>query len=409
MQSTEQHEHATSSTLFVVPPPPAAPAPVTTPEVLRCRVQREQLVPILALLQSVAEKRSTLPILTHVYIASHGSGYVELRATDLEIGLRCRCPATVTSTGSSTVEARRLYDIVRALPAGEVELTSSTTDGVVTDLTLRCSKSRFRLMSLDPREFPRLSMPDADMATFALPVTTLRTMIDHTLFSAVTDESRPNLNGVLWARQAPDLLRLVASDGHRLALSERAIPGVPTTLASLLFPAKGMTEARKLLDGTTEEMVTVGVSASIATLTIGDTTLTLRLAVVDFPDYHAILALPHPHQLSAGRTDLLAAVRRLLVFTTERARGVTLTIRPGVLELSVATGDIGEGTEEIPIIYNGPSITIGFNARYLLGFLVAVEPAEHVIFELNEPTTPALLRTESDTGYRYVVMPMRVF
>ena len=97
------------------------------------------------------------------------------------------------------------------------------------------------------------------------------------------------------------------------------------------------------------------------------------------------------------------------MFTTERARGVTLTIRPDVMELSVATGDIGEGTEEVPILYNGPPITIGFNARYLLDLLAAVEPAEHVMLELNEPTTPALLRTESDDGYRYVVMPMRVF
>jgi DNA polymerase-3 subunit beta len=274
---------------------------------------------------------------------------------------------------------------------------------------LRCNKSRFRLMSLDPREFPHLSTPEADMATFALPVATLQTMIDHTLCCAVTDESRPNLNGVLCTSQVPDLLRFVASDGHRLALIERAIPGLPTTLASLLFPAKGMTEARKLLDCAAEEMVTIGVSASIATLTVGDTTLTLRLGAVDFPDYHGILTMPHPYQLSVGRTELLAAIRRLLVLTTEHARGVTLMIRPEVMELSVATGDIGEGTEEIPITYNGPSITIGFNARYLLDFLVAVEPAEHVIFELNEPTTPALLRTGSDDGYRYVVMPLRVF
>ena len=409
MQSTESHEQSVASTLFAVMPPPVSPSSVATPEVLHCRVQREQLVPVLALLQSVAEKRSTLPILTHVCIAAHASGYLEFRATDLEIGLRCRCPATVTSAGLCTVEARRLYDIIRALPDGEVELTSCTTADVVTDLTLRCNKSRFRLKSLDPREFPQLSTPEVDLSTFALPVPMLLTMIDHTLFSAVTDESRPNLNGVLCARQAPDILRFIASDGHRLALIERAIPGLPTTLASLLLPAKGMAEARKLLDGTAEEMVTVGVSASIATLTVGDTTLTLRLGAVDFPDYHALLTMSHPHQLSVVRTDLLAAVRRLLVFTTERARGVTLTIRPDVMELSVATGDIGEGTEEIPITYNGPSITIGFNARYLLDVLVAVDPAEQVILELNEPTTPALLRTESDDEYWYVVMPMRVF
>jgi DNA polymerase-3 subunit beta len=175
-----------------------------------------------------------------------------------------------------------------------------------------------------------------------------------------------------------------------------------------LLPAKGVAEARKLVDGTAEDMATVGLSTAIATLTVGETTLTLRLGAVDFPDYRAVLTMPHQHHFSVGRTDLLAAVRRLLVFTTERARGVKLAIRPDLLELSVATGDIGEGTEEVSIAYNGPPITIGFNARYLMDLLVAVDPAERVILDLSEPTTPALLRTEDDDGYRYVVMPMHL-
>ena len=324
MQPAEHHEQSSPPTLFVVTPPTPFTSTVTTPDVLHCRVNRDNLVPILALLQSVAEKRSTLPILTHIALEAHVAGYLDFRATDLEVGLRCRCPATVTSAGSCTVEARRLYDIVRALPTGDVELTSSTTEGVATALTLRREKSRFRLVSLDPREFPQLSTPDVEMSTFALPVATLRTMIDHTLFCAVTDESRPNLNGVLCASRDPGTLRCVASDGHRLAMIERPVPGLSPQLATVLLPAKGMAEARKLLDGTTEEMATVALSTTIATLTVGDTTLTLRLGAVDFPDYRAVLTLPHPHHFSVGRTDLLAALRRLLVFTTERARGVKL-------------------------------------------------------------------------------------
>ena len=152
----------------------------------------------------------------------------------------------------------------------------------------------------------------------------------------------------------------------------------------------------------------MALSETLATLTVGDTMLTLRLGESAFPDYRAAMPAPGPHQLSVGRTDLLAALRRVLILTTERARGVTLAIRPDTLTVSVATGTVGEGMEELPITYGGAPLRIGCNARYVLEVVVALDPAEQVILALRDTTTPALLWTEDDPGYRYVVMPMRI-
>jgi DNA polymerase-3 subunit beta len=258
-----------------------------------------------------------------------------------------------------------LYDIVRALPSGELHLSTSTTEHAGLALTLRGEQSRFRLLSLDPREFPHVLAPQGEMSTVLLPVATLRGMIARTLFCVPPDDTRPHLHGVFCEPYASDAVRLVASDGHRLAVVDRSVPGRPAELPSVLLPAKGMAEARKLLDGTMEEIATVALSPTLATVTVGDTTLTLRLGEAEFPNYRAAMPAPGPHQLSVGRMDLVAALRRLLILTTERARGVTLAIRPDTLALSVATGELGEGTEEVPIAYSGPPLTIGFNGRYL--------------------------------------------
>jgi DNA polymerase III subunit beta len=398
----------TATTLFTVPPAAPSPSSTTTPAMLHCRVSRDTLVPVLALLQSVAETRSTVPMLAHLSLEAQASGTLELRATDLEIGLRCRCPATVTLPGTCTVDARRFYDIVRALPAGELHLSTSPTEHGGLVLTLRCEKSRFRLISLDPGEFPLLQSPSGEMATFPLPVATLRAMIARTLFCVPPDPSRPHLHGVFCEPSATDWVRLVASDGHRLAVVDRAVPGRPPALPSVLLPAKGVMEARKLLEGTSEEIATLAVSEALATLTVGETMLTLRLGESAFPEYRAVLAAAGPHQLSVKRTDLLAALRRVLILTTERDRGVTVAIRPDLLTLSVATGAVGEGTEELPIAYRGEPLTLGFNARYLLDVVVALDPAEQIILALHDERAPVLMWTEEDVGFRYVVMPMRI-
>lgn len=398
-----------TDTVVDAPPPQRQRKKSADAPTLQCSVTRDDLLPALALMQGVAEKHSTLPILTHVYLEAHLDGTLELRATDLESGLRCFCPATVQTAGACTVEARRLYEIVRALPAGDVRLEVGGADTTSAVLTLVHSKSRFRLFSLDPHEFPQLVAADTTVHTIQIPAATLREMIDKTLFSAVNDDARMNLQGVFFEPCEGERLRMVASDGHRLALVERDVPGLPAAAPAVMLPFKGVAEARKLLESAQEELATLAMNTAVATLTVGETTLTLRFVEAQFPDYRNVLPTRHVHRLSVARAEFLAALRRVLILTTERARGVALKIRPGIMELSVNTSDLGEGTDELPVDYTGGGITIGFNGRYLLDWLVAVETAERVTLELAEPTTPGLLRVDKDEGYRYVVMPMRIF
>jgi DNA polymerase-3 subunit beta len=177
----------------------------------------------------------------------------------------------------------------------------------------------------------------------------------------------------------------------------------------ILLPYKGFTEAQRLLELVKDDTVTIALGAAVAVLTVGSTTLSLRLVEGEFPDYEHVVPRTHAHRLAIPRAELVAALRRVMVLTTERTRGVKCEIHTGTLALSVTTPDLGEGSEELAIDYQGSNLIIGFNGRYLLDFCTAVEPAEHIVMELANETAPALLRVESDPQYRYVVMPMRIF
>jgi DNA polymerase-3 subunit beta len=218
-----------------------------------------------------------------------------------------------------------------------------------------------------------------------------------------------NLHSLLFAGGPDEQVRCAASDGHRLAIIARPVPGAPADVVPILLPYKGLTEARRLLELVKDDTATMTFGAAVAVLTVGSTTLSLRLVEGEFPDYEQVIPRTHTHRLAIPRAELVAALRRVMVLTTERARGVKCDIHAGTLALSVNTPDLGEGSEELAIDYQGSGLTVGFNGRYLLDFCTAVEPAEQVVMELANETTPALLRIESDPQYQYVLMPMRIF
>ncbi|MSQ46796.1 MAG: DNA polymerase III subunit beta [Deltaproteobacteria bacterium] len=380
-------------------------------------LEKEDLLHCLYLVQGVVEKRSSLPILSHVLIESK-DGAISLRATDLEIGLRQQCRATVKKEGAVTTDARKLYEIVRELSPDRVSLRS-TGNGWV---EVSSGKSRFRMASLDPKEFPALvSTPAADvegkkpLVSVAIAGQTLREMIEKTLFAASPDESRPNLSGVyLEGRTAPKgqengRLRMVASDGHRLSFIEREAFGtVPIDWPSAILPRKGLVEARKLLEKGDEktELVLHGSTLNVAR---DSTELSMRLVEGDFPDYNQVIPIDTKHVVSFSREDLLSALRRLLILTTERSRGVKIQIEKDKMEISVNTPDLGEGVEEIAIDYAGENLVVGFNGRYLIEMLSVLEGEQKISFLLKDESSPCLIQAEKDQNFSYVVMPMRIF
>lgn len=379
-------------------------------------LEKDDLLRCLYLVQGVVEKRSTLPILSHVLIEA-GEGELSLGATDLEVGIRQRCKATVKKNGAVTTDARKLYEIIRELPPNLISLRS-TGNGWV---EVSSGRSRFRMASLDPKEFPAIgpssagrSESDEQKVSVTLPSQTLREMIEKTLFAASPDESRPNLSGVyiepcsVVKGQKTGKLRMVSSDGHRLSLIERETVSPPSTWPSTILPRKGLVEARKLLEKG-EENVEFAIHGATATLTKETTELSMRLVEGEFPDYQQVIPKERNHEISFSREDLLGALRRLLVLTTERSRGVKLQIDKDKMEVSVNTPDLGEGVEEIAIDHGGETLIIGFNGRYLTEMLTVIDEEQKMTLFLKDEASPGLIKTEKDPDFSYVVMPMRIF
>lgn len=380
---------------------------------MECVIEKDDLLRCLYLVQGVVEKRSSLPILAHVLIEC-GKETLSLGATDLEIGIRQQCKAAVKKPGAVTSDARKLYEIIRELPPERVAIRSAGNGWV----EVSSGKSRFRMASLEPKEFPAIVQPTGQSpgqegkhspATVSCPGPVLREMIEKTLFAASPDETRLNLSGVYAEAQPQKKLRMVASDGHRLSLIEReaAITDF-SSWPKVILPRKGLIEARKILEKT-EADIELSIQGSIASLKKDDAELAMRLIEGEFPDYQQVIPKEKAHAITFSREDLLSALRRLLVLTTERSRGVKLQIEQDRMEISVNTPDLGEGVEEIPVTHEADSITVGFNGRYISEVLHVMEEGTKVTLYLKDEVSPGLLQAEEDQDFSYVIMPMRIF
>jgi DNA polymerase-3 subunit beta len=301
-----------------------------------------------------------------------------------------------------------LYEIIRELPPESISLRSAGNGW----LDVSSGKSRFRLASLDPKEFPAVIPSEQagkkSTASASLPVNTLKEMVEKTLFAASPDESRLQLSGVYVEVQKTGKLRMVASDGHRLSLIERetTIPD-PAAWPSVIFPRKGLVEVRKLVEKS-EGDVELSLQGSTAVMKKDSTELSMRLVEGEFPDYHQVIPKERKHTISFSREEFLSALRRLLVLTTERSRGIKLQVGKNSMEISVNTPDVGEGVEEIAVTHEGEGVIIGFNGRYLIEALGVMNEGQKVVLYLKDEVSPGLLQTEEDHDFSYVIMPMRI-
>ena len=367
-------------------------------------IRREDLVRGLHLVQGVVERRNTLPILSNVLVEP-AEGGIALTATDMEVGLRGLVPAQMKKKGSVTLNARKLYEIAREVTAEEVTLKSAQVGWV----DLLAGRSKFRIVSLDPKDFPQLPLGTAtvDGTSVRLAAGTLREMVDKTLFAVSSDETRFNLSGVFLSTPEAGTLRMVATDGHRLALVDRRVPEVKLP-RGVIMPRKGLLEARKLLDETGDEDVTVVVSSKDVRLATPAVSFFMRLVEGEFPDYQQVIPAAPRAQVRVNRDDLFAALRRISLLASERSRGVKFQLERGRLELSASNPDQGEASEDVEITYGGDSLTLGFNARYVIDVLAVHGEGEVIELGFTDEVGPALLRASGDPDYTYVVMPMRL-
>jgi DNA polymerase-3 subunit beta len=378
-------------------------------------IDQAQLVRGLQRTQSIVERRSTMPILANVLLAAEagrGGGQVELAATDLEVGVRTTVPAEhVAGAGRLTVHAKKLYEIARELPAGSVRVVARDNQHA----ELSAGKVVVTLVGLSAEEFPAIpGRADAAFAPMDLP--TVRAMIEGTLYAASSDETRYNLNGVFLERVEKDgakAARMVATDGHRLALVDRPIAGGLDGLSrGVILPRKGLSELKRLLDevgdeGGAEGSLKAAFRENSGLFLVGDTLLVMRLIEGAFPDYRQVIPRASDGGARVDREALARALRRISIVSAEKSRAVKLALAPGALEISTTNPDLGEAKEELEMEYSGRPITVGFNARYLLDFL-AVTHTDTVVLDLADETSPGLLRGLGEEGHLGVVMPMRI-
>jgi DNA polymerase-3 subunit beta len=367
-------------------------------------VNKADLVRELNLSQGVVEKKTTIPILSNVLLEASGDRVV-LTATDLELGIRCSCPARVKKSGAGTIPAKRLLDYVRLLPDADVQVKVADNNWA----TLVCGRSRTRIAGMSRESFPDLPVMPPPLA--ALPAKVLAAMIGRTIFAISSEESRFTLNGALMILK-PNGITMVATDGHRLAMTEvqTELPEVIVTYKALL-PKKAMAELQKLC-GEAAPDATIQFSGDDNHLffQLGERLLLSRKLAGNFPDFERVLPKDSPYSITLNRDEFKAAIDRVSQFTDERSSAIRIQLAPGEIKFYSSVSDTGESEESIPVQYDGAKLEIGFNAEYLSDFVRAV-PDGLITFHFKDPNSAGEMRpagSDTSTVYRYVIMPMRI-
>ena len=374
---------------------------------MKFSIERGEFQRGLGRIQTIVEKRNTMPILANALLEVSGKkeGSLELAATDLEVGIRSSHPCEVAKPGRLTVSARKLHEIVRELPEEKVYLEASSN----AYLTLRCARAEFTLAGTTAEEYP--SLPNfAPKSLTVVPAAVLSEMIDRTMYAASTDETRYNLNGVYVERIAETgKLRMVATDGHRLAYVDRALGDGLTSLADagVIIPRKGLAELKKLVDEEDADEIELGFEGNNGLARKGSVTLTMRLIEGEFPNYRQVIPTERGQQLILPTEIFLHALRRVALLSAERSRAVKLELSEGQIRLSSNNPDLGDAREELDIDYAGETTSIAFNARYLIDAVSAARSKE-IRFGFRDALSPAELSPGDDADALAVVMPMRL-
>ena len=372
---------------------------------MKLTIERAALLRSLNHVQSVVERRNTIPILSNVQMDASG-GKLRLTATDMDLAVIESVPATVETDGNTTAPAHTLYDIVRKLPEGaQVEIDAS--DGG-DQLQLRAGRSRFTLQTLPTSDFPQMTGGDLPHR-FKLPASELRSLIDRTRFAISTEETRYYLNGIYLHMAKKDnieMLRAVATDGHRLARVELPLPKGAAGIPGVIVPRKTINELRKLIEETGED-VELALSDAKVRFAFDDVELISKLIDGTFPDYDRVIPTGNDKALEVDCDDFAAAVDRVATISTEKSRAVKLHVENGIVTLTASSPESGTATEEIEVNYRQEPIEIGFNARYLLDIAQQIE-GETAQFSMADAASPTVIRDADDPSALYVLMPMRV-
>lgn len=370
---------------------------------MKATIERATLLKSLSHVQSVVERRNTIPILSNVLIESTSDGAIKLMATDLDLQIVDTVQAQVETPGATTVSAHTLFDIVRKLPEGS-QVSLSAAEG---KMQVNAGRARFSLQTLPRDDFPVIAEGELPVS-FELPASTLIQIIDKTRFAISTEETRYYLNGIFLhvSDEAQPVLKAAATDGHRLARVTVPRPDGAEGMPDIIVPRKCIGELRKLLDEV-DGSVLVDLSASKIRVGLGSAILTSKLIDGTFPDYSRVIPTGNDKLLRIDPRSFEEGVDRVATIATEKTRAVKMALDRDKITLSVTSPENGTAAEEVPGDYSSEAFEIGFNARYLLDILQQMQ-GDLVELHLADAAAPTLLRENDKSAALYVLMPMRV-
>lgn len=364
-------------------------------------IDRSPLLEALQKVQSIVEKKNTIPILGNI-LCIVKKDEISLCTTDLEVGVKVNLTAEIQQEGKITLSAKHFLEIVKELPEKKLHVNRKDNNWI----ELVCGKSRFNIVSLPADQYPSLPSFE-DKAYVEGKTDALMNMIDRTQFAASTDTTRYQINGVYFEGIDDNLMRMTATDGHRLSFVDQEIFLTPFELKrGVIIPKKGLAEFRNLLD---ESKPTIGLSFERGYFfaKLESSFLFIRLIDGEYPDYRPVIPKSAEKQVGIRRQDFSSALKRVSLLANEKSRGVKLSFEPKVLTISSSNPDMGEAREELDIEYEGEPLEIGFNSKYLLESLNVMK-SDQLNFSLKNPVSPGILREVGQENHTYVIMPMRI-
>ncbi len=375
---------------------------------MELKITRGEFLKGLHMVQGISEAKGTMPILSYLLIETEEGG-ITISATDLEIGVKGSYKAEVIKEGKITLNARKIFDIVREFPEGDILLTEEKDnipeDQIGSWITILCGNSKFRIASLPPEDFPSIPVYEEE-GTIEFESSMLKEMIKKTFFSISSDETRPSLNGVLLQAEGQDVY-MISTDGYRLTYIKKGL-GKPIKgdRLNVIISRKTLIELLKLLEDSQVPML-FGIQKNHAAFRINGLFMISRLIEGEFPNYENLIPKDNNKKLIINRDNLIYALRRVSILADEKSRMVKFNIMKNQLVLISDSTEVGEAKEEIVAEYQEDEMSIGLNARYVLDAVSAMDTDE-VCFNLKGPDSSCLITSAKDEDYKCIVMPMRV-
>ncbi|MBJ6726184.1 DNA polymerase III subunit beta [Geomesophilobacter sediminis] len=369
------------------------------------KISKEIFLKALQRIQGIVEKRNTMPILSNALLEV-GNEQLFVTATDLEVGMKSSYPTQVIREGKITVSAKKLYEIVKEMPDEEIHFSTKENDWV----EIVCGKARFNIVGLSSDEFPYFpKVKEENFILFKNEI--LAEMIEKTSYAICYDETKYNLNGIFIKgidEGEETLLRMVATDGHRLSVSEKRIEGKvgPELAKGVIFPKKGIFELKKMTEEEAGEIM-LGFMDNSAVIKKGNTVVVMRLIDGEFPDYTKVIPAQNNCNVLIGRDKFLHSLKRMAILSSEKFKGIKIDLNPQLVIISSSNPELGEAREEIEAQYEGNGISARFNAKYLIDVLSVMEERE-VELKLKDELSPVIMKAAAEDDFMAVIMPMRL-